>query len=127
MTFTQQVLDLYRAGDVYLNVLSNDNPGGEVRAQLVPYFVGDGAGNQWFVDEIAPEPFKSPDSPEDLLPFTPLLVYRGPEAIDEGVVAMSHRDQPTLERPGISYLGRSIYTTFGLEGINDDLGGTEQG
>jgi hypothetical protein len=37
---------------------------------------------------------------------------------------MAHRDQPTLERPGISYLGRSIYTTFGLEGVNDVKGGT---
>ncbi|MBN2025134.1 MAG: PKD domain-containing protein, partial [Actinobacteria bacterium] len=39
---------------------------------------------------------------------------------------MFHRDQPSLERPGISYLGRSIYATFGLEGVNDGLETTER-
>jgi PKD repeat protein len=37
---------------------------------------------------------------------------------------MSHRDQPTLERPAITYIGRSIYTTFGLEGVNNGIVGS---
>jgi hypothetical protein len=35
---------------------------------------------------------------------------------------VSHRDQPSLEVPGTDYLGRSIYTTFGLEGVNNGFG-----
>ena len=121
MTFTQEMLGVYSAGHMYVNVHTVRFPAGEVRAQLVPHYIGDGAGNQWYIDEIAPLPFKSPDNPEELLPYTPLLVYPGPYNQDDGVVAMAHRDQSTLERPGISYLGRSVYTTFGLEGVNDGL------
>ena len=32
---------------------------------------------------------------------------------------MAHRAQPSLENPGISYFGRSVYTSFGLEGVNN--------
>ena len=37
---------------------------------------------------------------------------------------MAHRDQPSLERPGTDYSGRSIYTTFGLEGMNSSINAT---
>jgi hypothetical protein len=87
---------------------------------------GDGAANQFFIDEIQEEPVKEPDSPELMLPYEALLKYPGASNVQTGVVAMAHRDQPTLERPGISYLGRSVYTTFGLEGVNDGLGTTER-
>ncbi|MEJ2748830.1 MAG: PKD domain-containing protein, partial [Anaerolineae bacterium] len=43
-----------------------------------------------------------------------------------GTVAMAHREQPTLEIPGVSYDGRSIYTTFGLEGVNNSPGYTSR-
>jgi len=43
--------------------------------------------------------------------------------MDDGTVAMAHRAQPNLENPGIAYFGRSIYTSFGLEGVNNGLGG----
>jgi hypothetical protein len=84
----------------------------------------DGADNQVFIDEIAPEPVKAPDNPLELLPYTPLLRYPGTTDVQDGVVAMAHRDQPTLERPGTTYKGRSVYTTFGLEGVNTVAGAT---
>jgi hypothetical protein len=37
---------------------------------------------------------------------------------------MAHREQPSLEKPGLAYAGRSVYTTFGLEGVNNDTGFT---
>jgi subtilisin family serine protease len=80
---------------------------------------GDGAGNQFFIDEIAPRPNSNSNDPNSALPYyTPLFKYPGASNIQDGIVAMAHRDQPTLERAGISYYGRSIYTTFGLEGVN---------
>ncbi len=53
-----------------------------------------------------------------------LLRYAGPYNVRDGVVALATRDQPTLERPGRSYLGQSIYTSFGLEGVNNGVGAT---
>lgn len=87
---------------------------------------GDGAANQFYIDEIQEEPIKDPDTPSALLPYQALLRYPGALNEETGVVAMAHRDQPTLERPGITYFGRSIYTTFGLEGVNNGLGTTER-
>jgi len=72
---------------------------------------GDGAGNQGWIDEI-----------EDNK--VPLLRYPGADNIEDGVVAIANRDQPNLELPGLTYLGRSIYATFGLEGVNSDRGTT---
>ncbi|MGH2522117.1 MAG: PKD domain-containing protein, partial [Anaerolineales bacterium] len=80
---------------------------------------GDGADNQFFIDEIAVKPFKDPDNPESLDPYVALLKYSGPGGVQQNIVSMAHRDQPTLERPGVSYLGRSVYATFGLEGVNN--------
>jgi hypothetical protein len=80
---------------------------------------GDGAGNQFYIDELEPK-----DSTLDAVPGDPdvyreLLRYPGPFNIDEGLVAIAHRDQPTLEFPSIGYLGRTIFTSFGLEGVNN--------
>ncbi len=51
---------------------------------------------------------------------TPLLQYTGQGSRYFGIVGMMTRDQPSLARPGITYAGRSIYTTFGLEDVDDD-------
>jgi len=108
-------------GELYVAVKTTESqPFDALRGQIMVTPVKDGAANQYYVDELATKPFKSPDNPEELLPYTPLLAYAGPYNRQDGVVAMAHRDQPTLEIPGISYFGRSIYTSFGLEGVNGE-------
>ena len=111
-------------GDLYINVHSVDNIDGEIRAQVDVAVNGDGAGNQFYIDEIETYPNQEPDGTFTPYPYVPLLKYPGPNNLEEGTVAMAHRDQPSLERPGITYRGRSIYTTFGLEGVNNGTGAT---
>jgi len=87
-------------------------------------FGGDGASNQISMDELSREPWSRAEYPTNgYYPYEPLLVYPGTHNVAHGVVAVGHRDQPTLEYPGVSFLGRAIYTTFGLEGVNN-AGGT---
>jgi len=91
-----------------------------VRLDLSDNVAGDGAANQYYVDEIVSDPNLQPDGQDGkAYPYAPLLYYPGPFNVEDGTVAMAHREQPNLEKPGISYYGRSIYTTFGLEGVND--------
>ncbi len=74
--------------------------------------LGDGAGNQAFVDEVVPSP-----GAEGLMKYAlPGTVRAG------GVVALASRDGPTLERPTITWPGRTMHFAFGLEGINEDTG-----
>ncbi len=74
--------------------------------------LGDGAGNQAFVDEIVPA------SGVDAL-----MKYALPGTVREGgIVAIASRDNPTLERPVTSWPGRSMHLAFGLEGVNEDTG-----
>ena len=113
-------------GGLYVNVHTTDHSTGELRGQVMTAVAGDGAANQWYIDEIETIPYKEPDTPWYDYHYTPLLKYPGPYNVEDGVVTMAHRDQPSLERPGISYYGRSIYTTFGLEGVNDGLGSTSR-
>jgi hypothetical protein len=91
---------------------------------------GNGAGNQRFVDEIEPEPPKTdvgdPNMPEELDPYVGLLKYPGPNNLEDGVVATAHREQPSLERPGVTFYGRTVYTSFGLEGVNNASGVTSR-
>lgn len=47
----------------------------------------------------------------------PLFNYNGPFNVAQGTVAVAHRNTPTLELPELAYLGRSLYTSFGLEGM----------
>jgi hypothetical protein len=79
---------------------------------------GDGAANQYFVDEIAshvPLTNQASIDPD----YVAILRYPDDSNLDDGAVGMAHREQPTLEKPGVAYDGRSIYTGFGLEGVNN--------
>lgn len=82
--------------------------------------MGDGAANQGYVDELATS---CTDPDFTFCTAVPLLKYSvGGNNVREGYVALANRDFVTLERPGVSYLGKSIYFSFGLEGVNDDTG-----
>lgn len=74
---------------------------------------GDGAGNLASIDEIEPK-----------AGITPLLKFTagGATFAAQGHVAAAHADRPTLERPRTTFAGRSVYFSFGLEGINDESG-----
>ncbi|NLV73678.1 MAG: S8 family serine peptidase [Chloroflexi bacterium] len=78
-----------------------------------------GAENQRFVDELyCLEP--GPESPPLAYEYQSLLRYTATvNPWYQGIVAIYHRDQVSLDRRAISYLGRSIYTSFGLEGVVD--------
>jgi subtilisin family serine protease len=83
---------------------------------------GDGAENQYYIDELErrglePDPY--PGKPDT---YIELFRYPGPYNLEDGIVGIMHRDQPSLEIPTIEYLGRSIFTSFGLEGVSN---GTE--
>jgi hypothetical protein len=92
---------------------------------------GDGAGNQLYIDEVHGHPPKidlgDPSIPEEIYPhYKALLQYPGTSNENDGIVGVTHRYQPTLENPGLAYLGRSVYTTFGLEGVNNGAGSTSR-
>jgi hypothetical protein len=87
----------------------------------------DGADNQHYIDELEPpEADTSPVVPGEQAGAISLLRYPGPHNHADGIVAVARRDQPSLENPGISYLGQSIYTSFGLEGVNNVAGATSR-
>ena len=115
-------VDTLLSEGLYINVHTTDHPDGEIRGQISLESTKDGAGNQFYIDEIEPHPpitIGVPVEFADIDNYTGLLMYPGPYNEADGSVAVSHRDQPSLERPGISYTGRSIYTSFGLEGVNN--------
>ncbi|MFD3163242.1 S8 family serine peptidase [Herpetosiphon sp. NSE202] len=84
--------------------------------------LGDGARNQRSVDALESLYGTDFDPNRDEL-IRSLFSIAGEE---EATTGRYHRAQPTLENPGISYLGRSIYTTFGLEGVNNLSGTTSR-
>jgi subtilisin family serine protease len=87
---------------------------------------GDGAGNQWCVDELQATYYIDIDT----VPFFNVLPTATTTA-QSGVVATRSSSEPTLERvadpisaPWEPVRWRSIYLGFGLEGVNDDTGYT---
>jgi hypothetical protein len=104
--------DLLVSGDLYINVHTEEHPGGELRANIMMgpgQWTGDGAANQWYIDELEPN-------------HTPLFYYpSAPNPVENGTVALARRSQPSLENPGIHFLGRMAFLGFGLEGVNNGL------
>jgi hypothetical protein len=87
-------------------------------------WTGDGAANQFYMDELDPDLNSERPYPGSAPAFTPLFYYPGSNLVKDGTVAMLRRNQPTLEIPGIDFLGRMVFLGFGLEGVNNGLPGT---
>jgi 2',3'-cyclic-nucleotide 2'-phosphodiesterase/3'-nucleotidase len=81
----------------------------------------DGAGNQYFVDEVERVPFGDTEAPGNVFP---ILAAIDGSALQDGYVAFARTDSPTLERPRARYDCRSLYLSFGFEGINNNTGYT---
>ncbi len=80
---------------------------------------GDGAANQLFVDEILP--FGSLDAIEGE-GNRPLFTAISPNALGNGTIAVARSSEPTLERPSLNFLYRTVLLGFGLEGVNNNTG-----
>jgi len=118
--------DALLADGLYVNVHTESYPAGEVRSQITPTAVI----NQRYVDEIDntlhdgsmnPNPVPGDPFGESTLGSTRILSYGGPFAQYGGAVALANRQQPSLEVPGTTYAGRSVYASFGLEGMSETL------
>ena len=68
------------------------------------------------MDEVSPT-CEAPVQCQGLLLYAP-----GGNFVAQGLVALSHRDRPSLERPGTNFQGASLYFAFGLEGVSDTTG-----
>jgi len=79
----------------------------------------DGAANQYYVDEIEIAPFGDIGAPDSVYPAFAAI---DGATLQDGYVAAARADSPTLERPQVRYDYRSLYLSFGFEGINNDTG-----
>jgi subtilisin family serine protease len=65
--------------------------------------------------------------PKETIPLLNITYsYQDDNAYTDGTIAIAHRAQPTLEIPEQVFLGRSIFSTFGLEKINEQAGDTSR-
>lgn len=119
-------VDALLAGNIYINVHTSAHPAGDVRGQisLLPYAA------QLYMDEVHHEALDGSEDPDPNSPDNrssiPFLNYQGPFNQVDGTVGLLNSDQPTLERPGTTYDGRTVYTTFGLEGVYEGGPGTSR-
>ncbi|MGD8969430.1 MAG: S8 family serine peptidase, partial [Anaerolineae bacterium] len=81
----------------------------------------DGAANQYYVDEVELAPYGDTGALDTI---SSILAAVGGYPVQDGYVASARADSPTLERPGTRYDYRTIYLSFGFEGINNDTGYT---
>lgn len=105
---------------LYINVHTTANSDGEIRGQIEPEL----RANQPSIDELDNHWHNGQEDPNGLEPeshFTsiPVLAYNDPNKIYNGYTALANRQQPSLEKPGVVYSGRSVYASFGLEGVNN--------
>ncbi|MBX3053933.1 MAG: S8 family serine peptidase [Caldilineaceae bacterium] len=129
VTLTPEQNAQREAGGMYFNVHSTVNGGGELRGQVPSTAIkGDGAANQAYIDEMASNAwgFDPSAAPYEIDQYMPLLRYPGSLLVEDGTVAVAHRDQPTLERPGTAGQGATVFTAFGLEGVNNGVGTTSR-
>ncbi len=80
---------------------------------------GDGAGNQYYVDEVRIAPFGDLEAPEDT---HAAFVGIGGKPVADGYVGVTRASYPTLEEPAPAFDYRTLYLSFGLEGVNNDTG-----
>lgn len=86
-----------------------------------------GAQNQYYIDELSDKPnFDLSYMNLQSMPYVSILKYDSETLIENGVVAMLHRDNISFDNPYSAFDGRSIYTAFGLEGINNLSGTTSR-
>ena len=106
----EQVETLLAAG-LYVNIVTEQHADGAARGQLepAPYY-----GPVTSIDEINSNLANAVAGARSAAIFA----YPGVGAQQAGIVGVIARDWPALERPGISYRGRSAYLSFGLEGVN---------
>ncbi len=83
----------------------------------------DGAGNQGWVDEVAV--YTEPGGVS--IPAQPFLqavnpITGGLQA--DGYVGLTRASEPTLEKTAQIFDGRTVYLSFGFEGVNDPYTGT---
>lgn len=122
-SLTSTELTQFANDGLYINVHTTVNPSGAIRGQIKPAVVD----NQLYVDELDNHPHDQMDSPipgEQEYASIPLLTYEGPYNKYDGTVALAYRAQPSLENPGITYSGRTVYAGFGLEGMNNSFNST---
>ncbi len=71
-------------------------------------------GAQLYMDEVHHEALDGSEDPDPNSPDNrssiPFLNYQGPFNEVDGTVGLLNRDQPTLERPGTTYDGRTVYS-----------------
>jgi len=120
MDLTMPEINAVLAGGTYINVHSDVYPDGEIRGQVD--FLAE--PNQIDVDEISNRYYNDTDAPGVPPAGNLILQYQGPFNVFDGAVAIARRAQPSLENPGIAYWGRSIYASFGLEGMNQTFNAT---